>query len=290
MTHRHHRRHIIRSFLLLSLSLGFLGAGLLMLWVSSWKLPDLSEFGSRKVSESTKIYDRTGTILLYDLHKGARRTIVPYSEMSLNVKNAALAIEDSEFWQHSGIRITAIFRAVFTNLFQGNLLGGQGGSTITQQVVKNSLLTNEKKVSRKLKEWLLALRIEKTLDKETILSLYLNEIPYGGTVYGIGEASQTFFGKNPRDLSLAEAAYLAALPNAPTYSSPYGNHRDKLEERKNLVLRRMQEVGFITKEEHDAAKKEEVTFKPSSETGILAPHFVMYIRQYLEEKYGREAL
>ena len=290
MTHRHHRRHIIRSFLLLSLSLGFLGAGLLMLWVSSWKLPDLSEFGSRKVSESTKIYDRTGTILLYDLHKGARRTIVPYSEMSLNVKNAAVAIEDSEFWQHSGIRITAIFRAVFTNLFQGNLLGGQGGSTITQQVVKNSLLTNEKKVSRKLKEWLLALRIEKTLDKETILSLYLNEIPYGGTVYGIGEASQTFFGKNPRDLSLAEAAYLAALPNAPTYYSPYGNHRDKLEERKNLVLRRMQEVGFITKEEHDAAKKEEVTFKPSSETGILAPHFVMYIRQYLEEKYGREAL
>lgn len=314
---KHH--HIIRSIFLLCLSLCFLGAGFLTLWISSWKLPDLSEFGSRKVSESTKIYDRTGTILLYDLHRGARRTVVPYSDISLNVKNATVAIEDSEYWQHSGIRITAIFRAVLTNLFQGNLLGGQGGSTITQQVIKNSLLTNEKKISRKLKEWILAMRLEKTLDKETILSLYLNEIPYGGTVYGIEEAAQTFLGKSSRDLSIAEAAYLAALPNAPTYYSPYGDHRDKLEERKNLVLHRMKEVGFITDEQYSEAKKETIcasaattlttsassapksssgktlsrctaAFKPNSESGILAPHFVMFIRQYLEEKYGREAL
>ncbi len=316
MTHRHHRRHILRSILLLCLSLWFLGAGLMALWVSSWKLPDLSEFGSRKVSESTKIYDRTGTILLYDLHKGARRTIVPYSDISRNVKNATVAIEDSGFWQHNGIRITAIFRAVLTNLFQGNLLGGQGGSTITQQVVKNSLLTNEKKISRKLKEWILALRLEKTFDKETILSLYLNEIPYGGTVYGIEEAAKTFLGKSARDLSIAEAAYFAALPNAPTYYSPYGDHRDKLEERKNLVLRRMKEAGFITDTEYTTAKAEIIcapsasilkpasasgssgksssgctaTFKPNSESGILAPHFVIFIRQYLEERYGMEAL
>lgn len=283
-------RHIIRNLLVLGLSVGLFGVGTLALWVSSWKLPDLSEFNTRKVSESTKIYDRAGTVVLYDLHKGAQRTVVPYSEISRNVKNATVAIEDSEFWQHNGIRVTAIFRAVLTNFFEGNLLGGQGGSTITQQVVKNSLLTSEKKVSRKLKEWVLALRLEKAMDKESILSIYLNEIPYGGTLYGIEEASYAFLGKSSRDLSVAEAAYMASLPNAPTYYSPYGNHRDKLEERKHLVLRRMEEVGFITKEEHAEALKEVVTFKPNHETGILAPHFVIYIRQYLEQKYGREAL
>ena len=317
-------RHLIRSAFLLLLSIAFLTTGLFTLWVSSWKLPDLSQFGNRKVSESTKIYDRTGEVILYDLHKGAQRTIVPYSEISRNIKNATVAIEDSEFWQHRGIRPKAILRAVFTNLFKGNLLGGQGGSTITQQVVKNSLLTNEKKLSRKLKEWALALRLEKALDKETILSLYLNEIPYGGTLYGIEEASQAFLGKSARELSIAEAAYMAALPNAPTYYSPYGNHRDALEERKNLILRRMEEVGFITKDEYESAKKEIIcapakiegivvakatkgktapvipqagnapkctaTFRPNNETGLLAPHFVVFIRQYLEGKYGREAL
>ena len=313
---RKKRHHFIKGFALLVLSGGLLTAGLLVLWVSSWKIPSISEFNNRKVSESTKIYDRTGEIALYDLHKNAQRTIVLYSEISLNVKNATVAIEDSEFWQHNGVRPKAVLRAVLTNLLEGNLLGGQGGSTITQQVVKNSLLTNEKKISRKLKEWVLALRLEKAFDKETILSLYLNEIPYGGTLYGIEEASHAFLGKSASDLSIAEAAYMAALPNAPTYYSPYGNHRDKLEERKNLVLRRMEEVGFITKEEYDDAKKEIIcataspkpesqvaktvpteqktvctaTFKPNNETGILAPHFVMFIRQYLEEKYGREAL
>lgn len=282
--------HLIRSVFLLVLSACFLLAGTLALWVSSWKLPDLSSLSSRKVSESTKIYDRTGEVLLYDLHRNAQRTVVPYAEISRTVKNATVAIEDSEFWQHRGIQIKAIMRAAFSNLFAGNLLGGQGGSTITQQVVKNSLLTREKTLARKLKEWVLALRLEKTLDKETILSLYLNEIPYGGTVYGIEEAAQTFFGKSARALSTAEAAYLAALPNAPTYYSPYGNHRDKLEERKNLVLRRMKEEGFITEADYAVATREKVIFQQSNETGILAPHFVMFVRQYLEDIYGREAL
>ena len=319
---RRHKKHILRSLILLCLSVGLLAAGLLTLWVSSWKLPDLSSFDSRKVSESTKIYDRTGKVLLYDLHRGAQRTVVPYSEISRNVKNATVAIEDSEFWQHNGVRPKAILRAVLTNLAEGDLLGGQGGSTITQQVVKNSLLTSEKKLSRKLKEWVLALRLEEALDKEAILSIYLNEIPYGGTVYGIEEAAQTFLGKSARDLSILESAYLASLPNAPTYYSPYGNRRDELEERKNLVLKRMEEVGFITKEEREKAAKERICapkvvekarppsseksssssensekeegcfamFKPNNETGILAPHFVIFIRQYLEERYGREAL
>ncbi len=316
-------RHLVRSAVCAFLSLCFLLAGTLLLWVSSWKLPDLSSLDARKVSESTKIYDRTGEILLYDLHRAAKRTVVPYAEISRNVKNATVATEDSEFWQHRGIQLKAILRAAFSNLFAGNLLGGQGGSTITQQVVKNSLLTREKTLARKLKEWVLALRLEKTLDKETILALYLNEIPYGGTVYGVEEAAQTFFGKSSRVLSITEAAYLAALPNAPTYYSPYGNHRNKLEERKNLVLRRMKEEGFITEKEYERAKQVAIcapssigaigagkealrpttsaptaapvikctaTFQPNNETGILAPHFVTFVRQYLEETYSKEAL
>jgi len=289
--HKHKKhRHILRSILLLGFSVFFFAVGVSALWVSTWKIPDISAFSERKVSQSTKIYDRTGTVLLYNLHGGEKRTVVPYSEISSNIKNAAVAIEDSEFWQHNGIRVKAIIRAVFSNLLEGNLFGGQGGSTITQQVVKNSLLTNEKKISRKLKEWVLARRLEQTFDKETILSLYLNEIPYGGTIYGIEQASQTFFGKSSRDLSLSESAYLAAIPNAPTYYSPYGNHRDKLEERKNLVLEKMLENNFITQDEFEVAKREVSPFNPDSSQGIIAPHFVMYVRQYLEEQYGKDAL
>ncbi len=288
---RHRRsRHLLRFSLTLAAALGLFVCGLLFLFASSWKLPDLKSLSERKVTESTKIYDRTGEVLLYDLHKGQQRTIVPYADISRYAKNAIVAIEDAEFWQHRGIEPKAILRAVLSNLRKGNLLGGQGGSTITQQVVKNTLLTNEKTVTRKLKEWVLAWRLEKALDKETILSLYLNEIPYGGTIYGIEEATEAFFGKSSRDLTLAEASYLAAIPNAPTYYSPYGTHKDKLEERKNLVLLRMKESGFITEEEYARAKEEQVDWKPTSETGILAPHFVMYIRQLLEETYGRERL
>ncbi|MDO8564587.1 MAG: PBP1A family penicillin-binding protein [bacterium] len=287
---RHHKRKLIRGSALLFSSIALFGGGILVLWISTWKLPDVEAFSDRKVTESTKIYDRTGEVLLYDLNAGARRTVIPYTDISRHIKNATVAIEDDTFWQHKGIRFKSIARAVTANFVKGNLLGGQGGSTITQQVVKNTLLTNEKKVSRKLKEWVLARKLEQTLDKETILSLYLNEVPYGGTVYGIEEAAETFFGKSASDVSVAEAAYLAALPNAPTYFSPYGNHRDALEDRKNLVLSRMKEIGFLTEEEYEDAKKEKVTFKPPSETGILAPHFVFFVRQYLEEKYGLDAL
>ncbi len=290
MHKRHTRRHLVRFFIKVALAGGLFVLGLLLLWASSWKLPDIKALSERKVTESTKIYDRTGEILLYDLHQGQRRTVVPYGDISLYAKNATVAIEDAEFWQHKGVRVTAILRAMLANLFAGNLLGGQGGSTITQQVVKNALLTNEKTVTRKLKEWVLASRLEGALDKETILSLYLNEIPYGGTIYGIEEASEAFFGKKASDLSLAEAAYLAAIPNAPTYYSPYGNHKDELEKRKNLVLERMVANGFITTDERTTALKEKVEWKPNSETGILAPHFVIYIRQILEEKYGKERL
>lgn len=264
----------------------FLGSALL--WVSSFKIPTLDSFEERKVAESTKIYDKTGKILLYDVFENIKRTVVSFDEISRHVKNATVAIEDKEFYQHWGVKPTAFLRAIWVNLKTGEF--SQGGSTITQQVVKNSLLTTEKSISRKLKEWLLAVRLEKELDKNTILSMYLNEIPYGGSVYGIEEASETFFGKKASEVSLAEAAYLAALPQAPSYYSPYGSHLEDLERRKNLVLSRMLESGFINEQEFTQAKEEEVKFVPQEEKGIKAAHFVMFVKEYLEKKYGADVL
>lgn len=248
------------------------------------KLPDFSEFHDRKVAQSTKIYDRTGEVLLYDVHQDVKRTVVPFEEISPWVKNAAIAIEDTSFYQHSGISFRGIARAI--------LYGGSrgGGSTITQQVVKKTLLTDEKLITRKLKEIILSFRLEQSFTKDEILTLYLNEIPYGGSIYGIGEASMTFFGKRAIDLTLTQSAYLAAIPNAPTYYSPYGNHRDKLEERKNLVLRRMNDVGFITNSEYETSLKDKVEFLPREPRGIRAPHFVEWVKEYLANKYGEVAI
>ncbi len=282
----HHKtlKTIVYSILIVGLT----GTGAFSLWLSTFTIPDLGSFESRKVAQSTKIYDRTGKILLYDVHKNIRRTIVSTNEISRNIKNATVAIEDAEFYQHIGIRPLAFIRAIFVNIIEGGL--SQGGSTITQQVVKNTLLTSEKKISRKLKEWVLALKLDRKLTKERILEIYLNETPYGGNIYGIEEASQTFFGKSANDITLAESAYLAALPQAPTRYSPYGNHRDLLEKRKQLVLKRMLENNFINDEEYSEALNENVVFIPRPDTGIKAPHFVFYVLEKLEKKYGKRAI
>lgn len=266
-----------------------LAAGILF-WVSTLEIPDLSAFEERRVLQSTKIYDRTGEILLYDLHQDVRRTVVPFENISRHLKNATIAIEDDNFYNHYGIEPLSILRAVIANFQQGDLLGGQGGSTITQQVIKNSILQKEKTVTRKVKEWILAIKLERILSKDEILSIYLNESPYGGTIYGVEEAAQSFFGKSAADVTLAESAYLAALPQLPTFYSPYGNNKASLDERKNLVLERMLVKDFITEEEYNEAKDTEVQFQPQALTGIRAPHFVMFIREYLAEKYGEEAL
>lgn len=280
-----HKELIIDAFIGLFV-LGLIGTGILMVWIATLDIPDLSSFEERQVQQSTKIYDRTGTVLLYDLHQDIRRTIVPYENISRHIKNATVAIEDDSFFQHYGIRPLRILKAVFDNLVSGDLLGGQGGSTITQQVVKNSVLVQEKSLARKIKEWILAIRLEQVLSKEEILGHYLNESPYGGTIYGVEEASLSFFGKHASDVTLAEAAYLASLPQLPTYYSPYGNHVDALEKRKNLVLERMLANDFITEEEYEQAKNEVVEFKPQMTSGIRAPHFVMYVRDLLIEQHG----
>jgi membrane peptidoglycan carboxypeptidase len=188
------------------------------------------------------------------------------------------------------VKPTAILRAIWSNLTAGDLLSGQGGSTITQQVVKLSILTLDKSIARKLKEWILALRLERAVTKDQIFELYLNQVPFGGQLYGVEEASVTFFGKRASDVSLPEAAYLAAMLPAPTRLSPYGNHLEQLEKRRRLVLEKMREHGYITGDEFAFAIRAEVAFLPPKDSSISAPHFVFYVRQYLEDKYGEYAL
>ncbi len=253
------------------------------------KIPTLEDFRERKVAESTKIYDRTGKILLWEVHGEERRTVVQFENISRNVKNATIAIEDSNFYSHHGISPLSLFRVVFLNIFQGKQVGS-GGSTITQQLVKNTLLTREQTLIRKAKEIIIAVKLESAYSKDDILNLYLNEIPYGSNTYGIESAAQNFFGIPASDVSLTEAAYLAALPQAPTRYSPYGNNRKDLEARKDLVLERMRTLQYISTEEYESAKKEKVTFLPQRKQGLLAPHFVMYVREILNEKYGEDVI
>ncbi len=282
------RKPWFKSLIILGFSVFFVLSGLFIIWVSNLKIPDFKQFSQRKIESSTKIYDRTGTILLYDVHKDIKRTIIPFEEMGENITKATIAIEDSEFYTHKGIRISSIIRATVWAKLTGRKV--QGGSTITQQVIKNTILTSEVSLSRKIKEWILAVKLEQTMSKNDILALYLNEAPYGGSIYGIEEATKSFFGKTPKELTLAESAYMAAIPNGPTYYSPYGKNKDKLDSRKNLVLSRMLEVGLINEEDCLKAKEEKVTFLPQQKGGILAPHFVFYVKDYLDNKYGQNTL
>lgn len=278
----------LKNWLLGGLGLGMVFVGILIVWISTLKLPDFKSFNERKVQSSTKIYDRTGKILLYDVHQDIKRTVIPYEDIGTNIKNAVVAIEDSEFYQHKGIRISSIIRGTIWAKLTGKKI--QGGSTITQQLIKNTLLTQDRTITRKIKEWILAMKVEKSMGKEDILTLYLNEAPYGGNIYGIEEATKAFFGKKPKDLTLAESAYLAAIPNAPTRYSPYGKYKSELETRKNLVLKRMLDLKFINQEEYNDALQEKVAFLPSQPMHIAAPHFVFFIKDYLEKRYGIDAL
>ncbi len=278
---------VLKNTLFVMVGLGVLITAIFIVWVSTLKLPDFKLFTESKMASSTKIYDRTGTILLYNLHENIKRTIIPYEDMGSNIKNATVAIEDSEFYNHKGIRVKSILRAIWSNITGGKV---QGGSTITQQLIKNTLLTSERSVTRKIKEWILAVKLEKIMSKEDILALYLNEAPYGGNIYGIEEAAKAFFDKDPANLTLAESAYLAAIPNGPTYYSPYRNNKNKLDERKNLVLKRMLDLKFITQDEYNKSIAEVVVFQPEKPMNIAAPHFVFFIKDYLEKHYGIDTL
>lgn len=282
------KRHTIKIWILGIATIGLIILGITAIWVSTLQLPDFKSFTERKIQSSTKIYDRTGKIVLYDIHQDIKRTVIPYEDMNINIRNATVAIEDSDFYNHNGIRITSIIRGTIWAKLTGKKV--TGGSTITQQLIKNTLLTSERSVTRKIKEWILAIKLEQVMSKEDILALYLNEAPYGGNIYGIEEASKAFFGKDARDLDLAESAYLAAIPNGPTYYSPYGKNKVGLDERKNLVLKRMFDLKFITNKEYTDAMAEKVSFLPAQPMHIAAPHFVFFIKDYLENKYGQDAV
>lgn len=282
------KTHGIRNILIFLVSCFILLSGFLLIWVSTFQIPSLDTLEERKISQSTKIYDSTGKILLYDIFQTKRRTIVPFNQISQNIKDATLSIEDKEFYTHHGFKPTAIIRAFFQNILSLSL--SQGGSTITQQVVKNTILTLDKTPTRKLKELVLSLKLDRMLPKDDIFNMYLNEIPYGGSIYGVEEASETYFGKPASDVTIAEAAYLASIPQRPTYYSPYGKNKDKLEERKNLVLKEMLRDGKIDETKYNEAVNEKVTFLPKEDRGIKAPHFVMFVKEYLEEKYGQDVL
>ena len=246
-------------------------------------LPNPFEISERKVAESTKIYDRTGKILLYEVHGEEKRTIVPFDRISQRLKDATIVAEDFNFYTHAGVDVRSILRAVFIDVLSGTK--AQGGSTITQQLVKNAFLTPEKTITRKIKEAILSYKIEKSYTKEEIFTFYLNQIPYGSNAYGTEAAAQTFFGTSAAALTLNEAALLAALPKAPSYYSPYGQHKEKLIARKNNILDRMRKVGFITDQDLSQAKQELLVFQ-KQRADMKAPHFVAYVKNYLEEKYG----
>jgi 1A family penicillin-binding protein len=248
-------------------------------------LPDPSKISERQITESTKIYDRTGTVLLYDVHGEEKRTVVPFDQISKYLKNATVATEDASFYSNPGVDIKGILRAAWRLVTRQPNAGG--GSTITQQFIKNSMLTSEYSLSRKIKEAILAIELDGKYSKDEILGFYLNQIPYGSNAYGAEAAALTFFNKSAKDLDLAESAVLAALPQAPTYYSPFGSHPEALKARQEYVLDRMEKLGYISKEETEAAKNEKLSFAQNTQS-IKAPHFVMYVKEYLENKYGQD--
>lgn len=250
-------------------------------------IPDPGSIVARKVGESTKIYDSTGEVVLYDIHGEEKRTIIPWEQVPESIKKATLASEDSDFYKHRGLDFKGIARAFLKNLQDISI--SEGGSTITQQLIKKALLSDERTLSRKIKEAVLTIEVERKFTKDEIFWMYLNQIPYGTNAYGIEAASKTFFDKPAKDLTLAEAAILATLPRATTYYSPYGNHVSELLSRKDWTLDRMLNLGYITPEEHQAALKEEIKFTPGKER-IAAPHFVIMVKEYLAAKYGEGAI
>ena len=208
-------------------------SGIIVVAQLSRNLPDPNRLLEREIAQSTKIYDRTGEELLYDIHGNEQRTMVSLDDIPNYLKWATIAIEDKDFYRHKGISLWAIFRTLVTNVLYGQKAGA---STLTQQFIKNSVLTGEKKYTRKIKEALLAYKLEKTFSKDEILQMYFNEIPYGSTAYGVEAASRRYFNKGVRDINLAESAILAALPQGPSRYSPYGSNKHLLIERQYKVL------------------------------------------------------
>lgn len=296
---------LLTFFLVLGLP-GLVAGVVTLFWFATTKLPSVEDAQQLTFSQSTVIYDRKALEenanlpehILYVIHGDENRNYVPLSAMSPWVEKATLAIEDDTFYSHWGFDLGGLFKAVLSELGVGPT---RGGSTITQQLIKNTFLSNERTWTRKFKEILLAVKMEGKYEKEDILELYLNKIPYGNNAFGIEAAAQTYFSKTAKDLTILESAVLASLPVAPSRFNPYREDKTLLmgfekdgewkKGRKDLVLDRMLALEMITEDEHATAVEEGKTlaFKRAVED-IEAPHFVMHVKQLVADKYGDEIL
>ncbi len=253
----------------------------------TWNLPQPEKFTETPFIQSTKIYDNTGKVLLYDIYGEEKREIVSFDKISDNLKHAVLASEDSRFYQHGGIDFEGILRAAWVDLTSQTK--SQGGSTITQQLIRSVYLTNQKSIARKIREVVLSIELEGKYSKDQIFDWYLNEIPFGENAYGAEAASQTYFSKPASDLSLAEATTLTAIIPAPSHYSPYGPNKAELLQKKDVILTKMQKLGYITEKQLTEAKQEKIVFSENI-TSIKSPDFVMYVKKYLDDKYGEDYL
>lgn len=248
-------------------------------------LPSPTRLSNNTGSYSTQIYDRNGK-LLYTFYGNRNQTFVPLSKIPKYMQEATIAIEDRDFYSHGAIDFRGIARALYSIIVHKEI---QGGSTLTQQLVKNSLLTPQQTIQRKIKEVILSFATEVMYTKNQILEMYLNQVPYGGTSYGVEAAAQTYFGKDIGKLSLAQIAFLAALPEAPSTLSPYGSHPELGVERQHEVLQNMYSQGYISKKQLANALNEKVIFQKITNP-IKAPHFVFYVLGLLTQKYGENAV
>ena len=253
----------------------------------TWNLPRPEKFTETPFIQSTKIYDSTGKVLLYDIFGEEKREIVPFNQISDNLKHAVLATEDARFYQHGGIDIIGIIRALLVDLTSQTR--SQGGSTITQQLIRSVYLTNQKSISRKVREIVLSIELERKYSKDQIFDWYLNKIPFGENTYGAESASQIYFNKPASDLSLPEAAVLTSMIPAPSHYSPYGPNKAELLQKKDVVLTKMQKAGYITDAQLQTAKKEKIVFSEQT-SSIKSPDFVLYVKKYLDNKFGEDYL
>ncbi len=266
----------------------FFAAAVIYAAVVIKNLPSPEQFSFRQINQSTKIYDRTGQILLYEIHGEEKRTVVPLEEIPEYLKEATLATEDNNFYTRPAFDWKAILRALLVDLKEMRI--AQGGSTITQQLARNIFLSPKKTLDRKFKELILAIELESKYSKSQILYFYLNQIPYGSNAYGVEAASQTFFNKSAKDLTLAEAAVLASMPQAPSYYSPWGTHAKELFQRQKYILSKMVELRYIAPGEKEAAENQKINFAPQSLGTIKAPHFSLAVKDYLNERYGENTV
>ena len=249
-----------------------------------WGMPLPTRLTSETLPVSTKILDRNDN-LIYEIYADKKRTPIKIAETPVHLKNATISIEDKNFYKHQGVDILGVIRGLSKTFTSGR---AEGGSTLTQQLVKNSLLSNERTIRRKAQELILTIVIERIYTKDQILEMYLNTIPYGGTAYGIESASETYFGKQSKDLNLAESALLAGLPQRPSTYSPFGAHPEMAKGRQQEVLKQMVTNKYISQEESDQAFKEELKYSNISPT--QAPHFALWIKEQLAEKYGEKVV